>query len=144
MHNLRADGAMTNMLAADMDFTLHHRVYALQTPSVIFTATDGCFGYLPTPMHFEQMILMSLLQADNPISFENNLRKEILDVTGDDYTMGGMYFGFGCFEALRERAAKRESELEKRYMEPMRQDESEEKAQEIWESYKKDYLRFLC
>lgn len=144
MHNLRADGAMTNMLAADMDFTLHHRVFSLQNPAVILTATDGCFGYLPTPMHFEQMILMSLLKAETPVSFENNLRKKILDVTGDDYTMGGMYFGFGCFEALRERAAKRESELEKRYMEPMRQDESEEKAQEIWESYKKDYLRFLC
>lgn len=143
MHNLRADGALTNMVAADGTFSLHHRVLRLKEPVVILASTDGCFGYLPTPMDFEDLLLSSLLQADCPRSFEEALRKEILEVAGDDYTLGFMCFGFESFSALKNHFKKRSAGLLKKYIRPMTENGSEEFAEKLWSSYKNDYLRYL-
>ncbi|MDO4417414.1 MAG: protein phosphatase 2C domain-containing protein [Eubacteriales bacterium] len=143
MHNLRADGALTNMVAADGNFSLHHRVFDLDLPAAVIAATDGCFGYLPTPMDFEDLILSALQEADGPRTFEDTLRREILEVTGDDYTLGFLCFGFGTFDALQKHLKKRKADLYREYIRPMQKDESEELAQELWNAYRENYLRFL-
>lgn len=143
MDNLRSDSALTNMISSDGSFSLHHRVLHLNEPVAVVTATDGCFGYLPTPMDFEDMLLSVLIQADCPRTFEKRLREEILEVTGDDYTLGFMSFGFESFSTLQNYLKKRSDLLQKTYISPMRNSKSEEVAEKLWMSYKSDYTRFL-
>ena len=53
---------MSNALSAD---TIHinYRRVELQSPFLVVCATDGCFGYIRTPMHFEYLVLSHLLEA---------------------------------------------------------------------------------
>ncbi|HEY6793234.1 MAG TPA: hypothetical protein VI248_00970, partial [Kineosporiaceae bacterium] len=53
MANLRGDSLVSNAMSADTDFVVHHGMVELTAPFLVLAATDGCFGYLPSPMHFE-------------------------------------------------------------------------------------------
>lgn len=53
MSNLKHDGALTNLLSSDNRFTLHTAMFSPSLPCILFGAADGCFGYVPSPMHFE-------------------------------------------------------------------------------------------
>ena len=51
MENLRNDAAISNCICADRDFRINHEQISLsKEPVVILSATDGCFGYFPTPI----------------------------------------------------------------------------------------------
>ena len=58
--NLRRDSVVSNAMSADTEFHVNYRRVELQAPFLLVCATDGCFGYLPTPMHFEQLVLAPL------------------------------------------------------------------------------------
>ena len=143
MTNLRADAALTNMIAADGSFVLHHRSVFLDHPAAVFAATDGCFGYLPTPMDFEGLLLSSLLSARTPPAFEQNLERQILEAAGDDYTLGFMCFGFDSFPDLQDSVRDRMRILERDYLSALRKDDSEAAAGRLWEAYRGNYLRYL-
>ena len=66
MENLRNDAAISNCICADRDFLINHKLLVIpKDPIAILCATDGCFGYFPTPMHFEAMLKKSLKKAEN-------------------------------------------------------------------------------
>ena len=58
--NLRRDSVVSNAMSADTEFHVNYRQVELQAPFLVVCATDGCFGYLPTPMHFEHLVLEPL------------------------------------------------------------------------------------
>ena len=58
--NLRRDSVVSNAMSADTEFHVNHRQVALQAPFLVVCATDGCFGYVRTPMHFEHLVLSHL------------------------------------------------------------------------------------
>ena len=58
--NLRRDSVVSNAMSADTDFHVSYRRVELQAPFLLVCATDGCFGYVPTPMHFEHLLLQGL------------------------------------------------------------------------------------
>lgn len=51
--NLTNDGPMNNVLSSDGNYGINYKSVLLSTPTIVFAATDGCFGYIPTPMEFE-------------------------------------------------------------------------------------------
>ena len=55
MANLRRDSVVSNAMSADTDFHVNYRRVELKAPFLLVCATDGCFGYVPTPMHFEHL-----------------------------------------------------------------------------------------
>ena len=57
MANLRQDSVVSNAMSADTDFHVNHRKVELRAPFLVAGATDGCFGYLRSPMHFEHLVL---------------------------------------------------------------------------------------
>ena len=70
LENISADGVMNNIIfngKSDKDgnacFTIHHRMVPRTAPFIAFSATDGCFGYIPSPMEFEYYILDCLMNA---------------------------------------------------------------------------------
>ena len=66
MTNLRQDSVISNAMSADTAFVINHHQMSLPRPFLIIAATDGCFGYLPSPMHFEWLLLSTLRDASGP------------------------------------------------------------------------------
>lgn len=74
------DGVLTNVVSADGNYILHSKQIKIKDKIIIFNATDGCFGYLKTPMEFEYLILQTLLSSDNIIEWRDKLKSQIKTV----------------------------------------------------------------
>lgn len=154
MANLRRDSVISNAMSADTEFHVNHRRVELRAPFLVVCATDGCFGYLPSPMHFEHLVLGQLQSARSTDAWSASLQAHIAAVTGDDAAMSllGVGADFGEFQAL---FAPRVAELEQQFIVPLdelsnavvqaeheleqlRRRELDEAAK-AWDRYKPDY-----
>jgi len=140
LSNLITDSKLTNLVSANDDFVLHSRNIACDTPAVFITATDGCFGYYPTPMEFEFMLVDSLQHADSIDQWKANLEKSIREFTADDYTMGVAVCGYKSFKNLRKSFIPRREFLAKNYMSKLALESAEMKVT-LWNEYKNTYYR---
>jgi serine/threonine protein phosphatase PrpC len=113
MANLVADSSLENCLAADRDFHIDTAEYRLRVPHILLAATDGCFGYLPSPMHFEHLLLRGLVRSSNPAVWAEDLTQAISRVTGDDAAMSILAVGSG-FDELQQLFRKRFEDIEVR------------------------------
>lgn len=142
MENLTADGVLTNVITASRDFTIHQKTITLSKPCILFAATDGCFGYLSTPMEFEYLLLSTLLSADSVAAWENGLTSTLREIAGDDFTLSGMSFGFGSFLALKKSFYSRYTQLLENYISGI-MDKSREEKIAMWNEYKVAYAKYL-
>jgi hypothetical protein len=158
MANLREDSVVSNAMSADTAFVVHHRQVPLTAPVLVIAATDGCFGYVPSPMHVEHLLLAALRDASSTEDWSAAVQAAVSAVTGDDAAMSVLGIGadFAGFQRL---LADRTAELEQRFIAPLdaaagrvRQLEQElersRAAQEgerarLWEAYEQDYGRHL-
>jgi serine/threonine protein phosphatase PrpC len=156
--NLRRDSVVSNALSADTEFHINYRRVELRSPFLVVCATDGCFGYVRTPMHFEYLVLSHLLDARNTEGWSSALQAEIAAVTGDDAAMSTL--GVGAeLEEFQELFAPRVAELASDFIEPLdelsdavtraeqelralRSRQLDEMA-ERWNRYKSEYERYL-
>jgi serine/threonine protein phosphatase PrpC len=100
--NIREDSPMTNVVSASGPFVLNVRtVEDVSTPVVVLAATDGCFGYLPTPWHFEHLLLEALDDARDPGRWRHEIAERIAEITGDDLSMGMALVGVESFGELK-------------------------------------------
>lgn len=141
MSNLYNDGAMTNVISADGRFSLRQTGYILdyqKSPCVLISATDGCFGYLPSPMEFELLLLDTLMEADSIDRWRELLIEQIGAVAGDDQALSAAAFGFGSFQKMKSILAPRHRQV-KAVMDAV--GTSSQKRWLVWERYKKNYYR---
>lgn len=144
LSNLSDDGALTNVLSSDMRYVLHHKMAEIKKPSLIIGATDGCFGYLPSPMNFEYEIISALTDSASTDDFQSRLTGFFDRTAGDDFTFACMGFGYGCFEDMRRSFLKRREFLEKEYMRKLGTDPDDENLIfELWQNYRTHYERYL-
>lgn len=143
LSNLSNDAALTNVISSDGNYTLHYRYLRLEGPAIIFSATDGCFGYISSPMEFEYVLLQQLENAGNAEEFQNGLEAAFREVTGDDFAFACMAFHYDTFRNLKEAFARRTDFLESRYIAHLESEKSDEILLEMWQEYRKDYERFL-
>ena len=158
MANLREDSVVSNAMSADTDFVVHHRKVELTAPFLVFAATDGCFGYLPSPMHFEHLVLAALRDAPDTDTWSAAVQAAVGAVTGDDAAMAVL--GIGADHAtFRELFARRTAELEQRWITPLDELDAElreherkleqlratrrERQARLWAAYKPGYERYL-
>lgn len=141
MENLSADGVLTNVICASQGFTLHHRSVPLEEPCLLFAATDGCFGYLATPMEFEALLLDTLLASCSAAEWETRLSDALQDA-GDDCTLSGMSLGFGGFPALQAALRPRREALYDAYIRDL-PGKTQEETYVIWKRYREEYARYL-
>lgn len=73
LDNLTDDSPLSNFVNADVSFELHSQFHTVTKPTVLFVASDGCFGYLPTPMHFERFLLKTLGEAKDETDWQQKL-----------------------------------------------------------------------
>ena len=143
MRNLTEDGVLTNAINLSRDFRIHSARITVGRPGLLFAASDGCFGYLSTPMEFEYLLMSTLQSAAGASAWEAALCEELGKIAGDDYTICGLALGFGSFDNLKRQLAGRTGELYRNYIRGLESCTKEEK-QQLWEHYKPHYLRYLC
>jgi serine/threonine protein phosphatase PrpC len=158
MRNLTDDSVMSNCISADTEFHINHRRVELQAPFLLLCATDGCFAYVRSPMHFEQLLLSTLQDAKDAEAWRRALEARVTAITGDDAAMAllGLSADLDGFKKLfRDRTA----ELQRRYIDPLdKLDGQVQRAEqelanlktrrtelgtELWDAYKPGYERLL-
>lgn len=138
MDNLTENGVMTNLVSASKEFALHAHAVPVEGPCVIFTATDGCFDYVRTPMEFEYLLLWTLAEAGSPVDWEDRMRQEMGGVTGDDMALCGLSVGYGSFVGLKKALRPRLQELYEQYVRDAGEmDMAGRRA--LWDQYKGEY-----
>jgi hypothetical protein len=156
--NLRQDSVVSNAMSADVDFVVHHHQVELAAPFLAVAATDGCFGYLRTPIHFEHLVLASLRDSTEAGSWSRLLQQRIAVITGDDAAMAVLGVGADHGE-FRQLFAARTAEIEQRCVVPLDERESDVVRAEqavaearrrqaalqtsLWAAYKPEYERYL-
>lgn len=143
LENLTSDGALTNVLSSDGKYKINFKTICLTSPGMIFAATDGCFGYIPSPMEFEYTILKSLVESNTPVVFKKALRNALSEYAGDDLALGMMSFYYETFQNTRMQLTKRFQYLEQNYVKPLKVENSEALLQSLWVEYKTLYERYL-
>ena len=160
--NLLNDSPLSNYINADIDFNLRSRTISVKFPCVFLAATDGCFGYLSTPMHFEFLLLRTLQDSEDEKQWEKNLTGELQQIAGDDVSMALIAIGWADFKAFKQDFKCRldiinndyisqldkltqEIEVCTRKIEKLIQEREEcvnqrkELRKELWEKYKSTY-----
>jgi serine/threonine protein phosphatase PrpC len=159
MRNLTDDSVMSNCISADTEFHINHRQVELQAPFLVLCATDGCFAYVRSPMHFEQLLLSTLQAAQDVAGWQQALEAAVAAITGDDAALAllGLGADLGGFKRLfKDRAAG----LQRRYIDPLEELDGQvhraeqelaelrarraELAAELWGTYKPGYERYLA
>lgn len=145
MEGLYDDGTLTNVICADRPIRLNCRTIRVKPPFMVLTASDGCFGYVSTPMEFEGMILHTLLETGNVAQWQDQLQKLIASYAGDDHTMVLAAFGFGSFAALQAHFAQRNDYLKQEYLDTVWATPWEDRAlrRKLWSTYRKNYLKYI-
>lgn len=141
MKNLYEDGVMTNVISLSKDFKLHHGTLYLDKPGIIITATDGCYGYLSTPMEFEYLLIHELMAAPNVAQWEHSINKALAQVAGDDYTLVAAALDFGSFSKMQQTLFERERELYRGFIKSLSGSDLQKKM-DIWDRYKDSYYRY--
>lgn len=143
MENLYRDARLSNMVNADGDFHIDAFGLTLPKPCVVITATDGSFGYLPTPMEFELLLLTTLEASADLESWQRKLSKALGRYASDDSTLALAFFGVESFSQLRDEFAARRAQLQARYITPVRRrKQSIDYARGLWEEYRQTYERY--
>lgn len=145
MENLYEDGILKNILCEGVTPRLHMTQVLIEEPFLIFSATDGCFGYYSTPMEFEGILLDTLLTAKNGAEWEKKLSLRIGEVAGDDYTFCLVSFGYQTFSALQESFTERYRFLYDNFLNMLQYlpNEDREIRRQMWEHYKPQYYRYI-
>ena len=158
MANLRRDSVVSNALSADTAFQVNYRRVELQAPFLLVCATDGCFGYMPSPMHFERLVLNGLIGARNVEGWSRAVQDDVNAVTGDDAAMAVMGVGADLDE-LQALYGQRMAALEDQFTAPidelgrsvqraeqelasLRQRQLEE-TERLWVRYQSGYEHYL-
>jgi serine/threonine protein phosphatase PrpC len=158
MANLREDSVVSNAISADTEFVVHHRKIELAAPFLVIAATDGCFGYVPSPMHFEHLVLAALRDAPDTESWSAAVQAAVSAVTGDDAAMATLGVGANHI-GFQKLFAQRTTELEQRWVTPLDELDAElrqherkldelrtarrERQAQLWAAYKPGYERYL-
>lgn len=169
LQNLLEDSPMSNYVSFDSNFNLNVEQFIETSwkPEIIFVASDGCFAYFPTPMHFEFHLIDSLMYAESLQEWEQMLKQKLSDVAADDVSFALVVLGFGQdFKSLKREFARRFDNLKEHFIKPLNtylqkvtslkgelervgQDVHvaerilEESRSSLWEQYRTEYERYL-
>ena len=140
LENLYRDAKLVNVVSADSDFTIEAYGLALPKPCLVLTATDGAFGYLPTPMEFELLLLNTMQAATSFESWQRRLNGALTRLASDDCTLALAAFGFETFGDMQAHYAPRRAALQAGFVTPVRRRrQSVDFARGLWAEYRKGY-----
>ncbi len=144
------DQPMSNMVCADRTFTVNGELLVnTRMPTVLVCATDGFFGYVQTPAHFEHILLDTLRQARDAWDWAAGLADRVRAYTRDDASLALVALGFARFGALRAAFADRHEHVAAEHwlpfqtLDPQDRDRLLAERRRSWEAYRTAYERFV-
>lgn len=160
LQNLHEDAPMSNCVQADAPFKINHKRIPLSSKSkfVAISATDGCFGYYPSPMDFEKSLIDTLHNSNSIEEWEGNLIKAFSFVTGDDFSFSIAAVGFKSFNELKSYLGSPNKLIKSYYAKRTHFEQEVRKADEkiaklkksvdaslnwLWPQYKETYLKYM-
>ena len=154
MENLHNDSRMSNCICADQPFKINHKHVQIDGPCILLSATDGCFGYYPSPMHFEAVLKDALTQANNYAQWKELAQQYISEVTGDDISLSLLTIPQLSFREVQKNMLKdvnrfreiRNLEKDIQSAERILADEHSKYQsflQEIWKECKQEYVKYI-
>ncbi|HUZ62993.1 MAG TPA: protein phosphatase 2C domain-containing protein [Acetobacteraceae bacterium] len=114
MEALREDSPMSSMLTADAPCHLHARTIKVGMPAILITASDGAYGCLPSPMHFERLLLESLSHAQEDDEWCEALSERLQPIANDDISLAAAFIGWKSLPEARDAFSLRLSDLSSR------------------------------
>ncbi len=153
MENIWQDATLSNCIDASGNFTIHQLVLEVASPCILLSATDGCFGYLPTPMHFEYILLHTLMSSFFDIEdWQEKLSEQLGLVAADDVSLSLCVIGFDSLNALKVHFFPRYQFIYHHFMasydnimseEDKREEQKREALRQLWEDYKIGYYEMI-
>lgn len=162
LQNINDDAPMSNCIQADGPFAIrhHHFELPLDAKFVLFSATDGCFGYYPSPMDFQKALINSVKASSDFNQLEAKLVEAFAYVTADDFSFSMAFIGFKKFKELNKlksydsklnRYFNKRRDYEEKVRRSQRLEEEIEirgeklKAEilKLWPEYKKQYFKYM-
>lgn len=105
---MKSASEMNNCISAGNPFRLNYSIFEMDEPGIVFCCSDGCFDYLPSPLHFEWLVLQTILSCvPNATAnylgeaFANSVRDSVYQSIGDDTTMAGVICKINSTDELR-------------------------------------------
>lgn len=93
LYNLHHDPPMTNCISQSHTFYLDKISTCFNEPIVLISCTDGCFGYLNSPIHFEKMLLETMERSSTIEEWKDALCEYLTPVSGDDFSFAIQIIG---------------------------------------------------
>lgn len=162
LQNLHDDAPMSNCIQADAPFEIHHKriaEFSIGSKFIVFSATDGCFGYYPSPMDFERILHRTLKEAKSMEDWKSILSKYFAFVTGDDFSYSLVAIGYKRFSDIQKDLRRSniqeyirhrddyECEVRKLRNQEAKISEKgeiiETEIANMWPKYKKSYLSYM-
>jgi hypothetical protein len=148
LEQLLQDPPMTNVLAAGQEFMVDSHSIRLASPVMVVCATDGFFGYVDTPAHFECHLLDTLMSACDERDWAQRLTDRVIRYTGDDASLSLVALGYRNFAELRGHFGRRAEEVKDRYWTaPQDGDTDRERLRQwrerTWRLYRQEYERLM-
>jgi len=145
MLNIYEDGILKNTFASDRPVRLNVSEVVVKPPFMVLAATDGCYGYVTTPMEFEALLLKTLAGAASVAQWEQDLADAISSFAGDDHALVMAAYGYDKFEKLKQSLRPRLDYLWQNYILPVKDVPADQREPRfaLWDSYKLDYMRYL-
>lgn len=105
---MKSTSEMTNCISAANSFMLNYAIFEFKEPGIVFCCSDGCFDYLPSPLHFEWLLLQTIISC-MPVArgnilaevFANSVRDSMYQSIGDDTTMSGILIEMETSEQMK-------------------------------------------
>lgn len=143
LENLQQDSPISNCVSADEDFDIFSKKHIFREPIVLITTTDGTFGYLPTPAHFEYFLLATLHhpRVCTMEQWQAYLSVAFQITTGDDMSLSLVALGFGeeNLTLLKQATIDRFIHIKKTYILPLAQSYEYDIREQLWSKYKENY-----
>ncbi|OJJ22598.1 hypothetical protein BKI52_07925 [marine bacterium AO1-C] len=130
LENLTMDATISNCIDAEGRYQLHSLSMTAYEPVVLITATDGCFGYVKSPAHFEHLLLKTLMQSQYDIeAWKERLEEALLAVAGDDVSLSVQLLGLKTLEDWKIYFYERFKHIQTEYVIPL--DEAEANIEQL-------------
>ena len=138
--SLYRDAPMHNYLCTDRPFRLHEHKFDLPKQGVLMLATDGAYHAVPTPMHFEALLLNTLEEATAKKQWKLALRSALQASVSDDATLILLPFGFTDYSELSPYFDKRRRHVNQAYILPAAQADANPRLtmKTLWDMYQKE------
>jgi hypothetical protein len=145
LEQLRSDPPIQNTISSSVPFSIQHDAFGVPGPYLLLLASDGVFGYLPTPGMLELGILEALVQPAK--DFALNLMNFCGMYAADDVSAAIMTYNIFDNDEVLAGFSKRLEILRERY-EPIRElDTSSEQysaeVERLWSLERPQYERLI-